>query len=297
MKELMFKPGMSDYGYGIVINTVGLSDKSSVKAIQHSGGINGFNSNFVRLIDGKHLIVILDNVSMGERHGALISAISNILNNRPYEMPKRSIGETISDAIAADGINSAIKEYRDIKAANSKEYDFAESELNTLGYQLLQRGKIAEAGEIFKLNVEMFPASANPHDSLGEYYAMGGQRDLAIASYRKALSIDPKFPSALAAIARLEGKSVAVDPAVLGSYVGRYELAPNFVIEVTLSEGKLHGQATGQPKFTMEPISETRFAIRVVNAEIAFQKVDAGGVIGLILFQGGREMKGMRLSK
>jgi len=34
--------------------------------------------------------------------------------------------------------------------------------LNTLGYQLLQMKKVAEAIEIFKLNVEAYPQAAIP---------------------------------------------------------------------------------------------------------------------------------------
>jgi len=55
----------------------------------------------------------------------------------------------------------AVKQYRELKATRNSEYDFRESELNTLGYQLLQMKKVAEAIEIFKLNVEAYPQAAN----------------------------------------------------------------------------------------------------------------------------------------
>jgi len=45
--------------------------------------------------------------------------------------------------------------------------------------------------EIFKLNVEMFPRSGNPYDNLGEAYLADGQKDLALANYRKAVELDP----------------------------------------------------------------------------------------------------------
>src|SRR5438128_7063632 len=59
-KELMFKPNLSDYGYGFVITKMTLGhNKLSVPVIQHNGGINGFNTTTVRLINEKRLIVLL----------------------------------------------------------------------------------------------------------------------------------------------------------------------------------------------------------------------------------------------
>ena len=55
----------------------------------------------------------------------------------------------------------------------------------------------------FRINAAAFPASANVWDSLGEALLASGQRDEAIAAYRKALEIDPHFASAANALERL----------------------------------------------------------------------------------------------
>ncbi|MBC7900121.1 MAG: serine hydrolase [Saprospiraceae bacterium] len=294
-KELMFKPNLENYGYGVGAHTITLSDKkTAVPTIGHSGGINGFSTNIIRFTGDKHLIVLLDNSAQGGRQDKMISAIANILYGQPYDAPKRSIGETVLYTLEAQGIDAAVKQYRDIKA-NSKDYDAGEAELNLAGYELLRTGKVKEAGEIFKLNVEMFPNAANPHDSLGEYYATGGQKDLAIKEYKRALEIDPKFPSAIAAIKRLETPTVAVDPKIYESYAAQYHIAPNFILTITTANGKLFGQATGQPQFELEPRSETKFAIAIVGAEIDFIKDTAGKVTSLILHQGGRDTPANRL--
>ncbi|MGH9849424.1 MAG: serine hydrolase, partial [Blastocatellia bacterium] len=46
-------------------------------------------------------------------------------------------------------------------------------------------------------------------------------------------------------------------------------------------------QATGQPKFELFPESETRFFLKVVEAQVTFVKDDKGAVTHLILHQGG----------
>jgi hypothetical protein len=63
---------------------------------------------------------------------------------------------------------------------------------------------------------------------------------------------------------------------------------------MTLENGQLMTQATGQPKFPLFAESETRFFLKVVDAEVDFVKDDKGAVTGLILHQGGRDMKAPR---
>ena len=86
-----------------------------------------------------------------------------------------------------------------------------------------------------------------------------------------------------------ERQAVAVAPEVLRSYEGVYELAPTFAITISVVDGKLMAQATGQDAFELHPESENRFFLTVVDAQITFTRDDAGAVDGLILHQGGRD--------
>ncbi len=288
-KELMFKPGLSNYGYGFVIadRPIGKTTQKT-KIIQHGGGINGFNSLFTRVVDQKSSIIILDNVGMGRYHGNITNSIISILNNQPYDEPKRSIAETLYKTATEKGGAAAVAEYRKLKAGNAVIYDFSEGELNTLGYQLFRMERVKDAIEIFKLNVEMFPAASNPYDSLGEAYLKDGQKELALANYKKAVEIDPNNANAVRVINQIEGKVTKVDPSVFDAYAGEYELAPNFILTITREGDKLMGQATGQGKIELEPVSETQFTVSAIRANVSFEKDAGGKVTGLILVQGGR---------
>lgn len=66
-----------------------------------------------------------------------------------------------------------------------------ENELNIYGYQLLNDGKQDKAIEILTLNTKRFPKSANTWDSLGEAYALKGDKKNAIANFKKSLTLDP----------------------------------------------------------------------------------------------------------
>lgn len=88
--------------------------------------------------------------------------------------------------------------------------------------------------------------------------------------------------------------AIAVDPAVLESYVGVYQLAPAFALTVTREGAALFAQATGQPKFELFAESLTEFFLNVVDAQVTFEKDAAGKVTGLVLHQGGMNLPGSK---
>lgn len=66
-----------------------------------------------------------------------------------------------------------------------------EAELNAYGYQLMGQGDNDKAIEIFILNTQRYPKSANVWDSLGEAYATKGDKSNAVKNFKKALSLNP----------------------------------------------------------------------------------------------------------
>ena len=78
-----------------------------------------------------------------------------------------------------------------------------------------------------------------------------------------------------------------VDPKVYDSYVGKYELGPNFILTVRRDGDRLLTQATGQPEFEIFPESETEYFVKAFEAQITFVKDGTGKVTQAILHQGG----------
>jgi CubicO group peptidase (beta-lactamase class C family) len=85
--------------------------------------------------------------------------------------------------------------------------------------------------------------------------------------------------------------AISVDPKILAGYTGTYHLFPNFDLVVTLENGQLITQATGQGKLPIYAESETKFFATAVLAEIEFVRDAQGKVTDLILHQGGHDMK------
>ena len=287
-KALMYKPFLEQYAYGWVVRDASFKVNGlPVPLITHDGGINGFTTRIVRYPKEKNLIVLLDNTG-SEYLERLSDSISKILYNQPYDPPKMSIISTLDNTIRQKGIDAGIAEYREMKAKQSATYDFAEPELNRLGYNLLRSGKIKEAIEIFKLNVEAYPQGFNTYDSLGDAYMASNERELAIQNYKKSLELNPNNTSATEALKRLEKPPVTVDAKVFDTYVGEYELAPGFVMRVFREGNKFMTQATGQPVIEIVAESETTFSPRTFPAKLTFVKDAEGKVNELRVDQGGR---------
>lgn len=68
---------------------------------------------------------------------------------------------------------------------------YMEYHFNFLGYRYLEDDMMDKALEVFKLNVKLYPKAWNPYDSLGEAYALMGEKDLAIENYRKSIELNP----------------------------------------------------------------------------------------------------------
>lgn len=102
----------------------------------------------------------------------------------------------LARTIETAGIEAAAAQYRTLRAQRFGGLRESEGDTNRLGYALLRQGQTANAIQVFQLNTETHSASANVWDRLGEAYVIAGNRQLAIASYEKALTIDPKMKTA-----------------------------------------------------------------------------------------------------
>ena len=89
--------------------------------------------------------------------------------------------------------------------------------------------------------------------------------------------------------------AVAVDPAVLARYVGKYELAPGQVFDITLEGGQLRLRLGDQPQFPLLAESPSKFFLEAVDAQVTFLVDDAGRSAGLVLHQGGRDQPAPRI--
>jgi CubicO group peptidase (beta-lactamase class C family) len=102
------------------------------------------------------------------------------------------------------GYEHAIEVFKELKKKDSN-FQPLENDLNDWAYRMLNgRGLPKEALEIFKLNVFLYPNSANVYDSLAEAYAVNGDRQLAITNYKRSLELDPNNANAREQLRKLD---------------------------------------------------------------------------------------------
>jgi CubicO group peptidase (beta-lactamase class C family) len=93
-----------------------------------------------------------------------------------------------------------------------------------------------------------------------------------------------------------ERKEITVAPKILEQYVGTYQVAPKINMMITVDNGQMSGQVSGQGKLPLFAESETKFFYKAVDAQIDFSKDDKGAVTSLTLHQNGRDMPAPRKS-
>lgn len=132
-----------------------------------------------------------------------LKRVSDTYHEQEIELNARqATTDLFMDALDTSNVDSVISVFKQIDEDVPTSL-FGESELNSLGYQLLSQDKAAEAIKIFKLNTELYPESANVWDSLGEGYWKKGEIEKAIESYEYALRINPQFENAKRALKEL----------------------------------------------------------------------------------------------
>jgi predicted alpha/beta superfamily hydrolase len=133
-----------------------------------------------------------------EDHGSVVLRSHYFALRKTYDgwqMPR----DPMTGAIAG-GLKAADDHY----AKLSKKFGYAlpvpEFLVNQIGYQHLFADEVDKAIEVLKIQVERYPASANPYDSLGEAYERAGKLDLAVPMYEKAAAIGKQNNDANAAL-------------------------------------------------------------------------------------------------
>jgi tetratricopeptide (TPR) repeat protein len=133
-------------------------------------------------------------------------AMIHLRLNEVEKMLENSAAYRIEQAIKRNGIQAGLKKFRAIRADPDSGLYFEENEFNALGYRLMGAGKIKDAIEIFKLNVELYPESANGYDSLAEAYMNSGDGEKAVKNYKKSLELNPDNSNAKEMLKKLEKK-------------------------------------------------------------------------------------------
>jgi CubicO group peptidase (beta-lactamase class C family) len=259
----------TQYGYGM-----GVHDLEGVTVLSHGGDINGFTTN-VTLVPGQKLFVALlsNNDASDPRPDAVALRVT-----------AKALGKPIEERKTVQLDTAVLDEYMGV-------YRFDPQTARTLtreGSKLFAQRGGGQKQELSALAKDelVYSDGTRLHvrrDAQGKVAGLGFEPTFGPAS--EGTRTSEPLPG--------ERKEVKVDPAVYDAYLGEYELAPGFSITILREGDQLFALPTGQSRAELFPESETRFFLKVVDAQIEFVRED-GKVTGLILHQNGHDRPGKR---
>jgi tetratricopeptide (TPR) repeat protein len=108
--------------------------------------------------------------------------------------------------LSREGVSAAVKMYRALLVQKPEVKPLAEARLNQLGYESLQGGKTADALDLFKWAVDIYPRSSNVYDSYGEALLASGDTAQAITNYKRSLELNPNNTNATDVLSQISTK-------------------------------------------------------------------------------------------
>lgn len=191
-----------DFGLGWMIMRYPVPGKDSVTVAFHDGGNRGFTTVMYRFLENDRCIIVLSNSSQYDVYG-VAGRIARILHGRKVPYVRWPLVAAFARVLEKQGPEQARTFFREHR--NDPEYLLDGEAANSLGYQLMGKGRLGDAVCVFELNVEAFPEVANAYDSLAEGYMKQGRRQLAIKNYERSLELDPNNSNAKVMLEKLRG--------------------------------------------------------------------------------------------
>ncbi|GAB5526111.1 MAG: hypothetical protein Roseis2KO_39830 [Roseivirga sp.] len=87
-----------------------------------------------------------------------------------------------------------------------------------------------------------------------------------------------------------ETENFIVPKEQLEKLIGTYNISSSFSVKVTVEDGQLRAQATGQAEIILHPLTEKRFFAINTPFTIQFHENEAGEITGLTNYQNGRAL-------
>jgi D-alanyl-D-alanine-carboxypeptidase/D-alanyl-D-alanine-endopeptidase len=180
------------------------------RQVNDDGTTFGFTTYILLYPRIKYGVALLSNEYDNDSNTKLGNLVERIFEE-DYYTPAERASDGFGFSASINLLLKGLKEQRFDKATtvaaalktNDPHFHLEENDVNNWAYALLAKGKKSEALEIFKLNVSLYPQSANTYDSLGETYAAMGNKELAIKNYKRSLELNPKNQNAVEQLKKL----------------------------------------------------------------------------------------------
>lgn len=253
------------YGYGLGEMTLKGSN-----GYTHSGGIFGFTTNGIYLTEEDVYVIGLSNCSCNDID-AVTQSLAAAAIGKPYPTMKDVVKlsqEQLKEWVGAYQFEDGAVRHIFMKDGSLK--SMRESDTNTVF-------------DIFPLSENRFMFEEGNIEYNFSITADGKKQAIFITdSENIGKEVNKSMPEAR--------KEVTLSNSILSQYIGKYELGPNFIVELTVEGNQFFAQATGQGKFELFAENETNFFAKVAAIKVKINKDGDDIVESFTLYQGGEEI-------
>jgi len=248
------------YGYGW-----GVGNIQGSPMISHGGGINGYLTSSILLPEEKLFVAVFSNCNCNSP-GDIATKMAAMAIGKPFSWKPITLPEDV------------MRSYEAVYGPDKKN----------------QRIITFEDGQLFSMRTGGSKFKISPFEKDKFFFEGGGVTTLhfirdannTIASVTaKGTGYDMDLERTGLPIPTLT--KIELDASVTDTYLGKYELAPNFIITIFKEDDTIFAQATGQGKNEIIPFEENKFSLVNADIKLTFNKDENGEVNSLTLHQGG----------
>ena len=255
------------YGYGWALSAI-----QGSPTIEHGGGINGFLTDAIYLPNEDVFVAVFSNSNAKSPDNAA-AQMAALTIGKPFAYKEMSLDEATLESYVGvyenpEGAQRVITKVDkklfsqraggtkyEIKAS-AKDMFFFPNSVTTLEFQRDAQNKISRV--------------------------ISNERiDVIVWNKTNKLPPGPK-------------NEITVSESILSLYTGNYQITPAFALTITKEGTRLFAQATGQGKNEIFAESESKFFLKVVDAQVEFFKDENGQFNKLILYQNGQKIEGRK---
>ena len=248
-----------------------------------------------------HARLATQGLAMLKQRKAVVWVISAThMERRPWNLADIPADATFEGLLTAGLVDEAVELFRSFEGDRSR-LNVREADVNDLGYEMLRSSKNQKALQLFEINTQLFPNSANAFDSLGEVCVQLGEDEKAIEYLKKALSLNPSANTRANSERLLAQLGVdweaptghVLSAEAIEALVGEYALSQNNTGIVTASNGQLIFEFVGQPVMAMDPLSDVLFTTES-GFEVKFTPASENRPVAVVLSGRGMRFEGTR---
>lgn len=174
----------------------------------HQGSGNNYESYIHFETKNKVIVAIITN-NQNFKVSEITESVLNILSDKPFTIPKKSIYLDIRGKLLND-FQNGISFYNKIKSAEKEKYDFTNEtgDLINTGKYLMRRNRFEDAIKILELStttdLTKHREISAAYSFIGECYQKLNQKELAMINLKKSLVFDKENNNAKELLLRLE---------------------------------------------------------------------------------------------